>query len=238
MAIFKELLNSIDCYRLKMKFEYEYDFVEKLFLSNSHERYDSLLEKYAITMPRDQFISNMYEEYGRDVLLPTIFKLLERKKLLILIDLYLKDCKDDNQKIILLNEKYMILARDENLENWYFGYGDDVSCMLVDVDYIVADSFGIPLDYYLVQKNDYFAKDCDEMTKKALGEDLKISNLRVVYESFLMAVLLNMDLKTLNGSYKVFRNASLDGKYDGDNVDFIEGVYSKYLTLVKKLKED
>ena len=237
LHIFSELLASSDCERLKTKLDSEYYYVDKMLVSNINEEYDELLEKYAFNASRQTFVDNHYEESYREVLMPCLFKLIEKKKLLTLIDYYLEESKSEEDRRRLISEKYLILSSNSSLESWYFGYGDDISCLLADVDSVGADSFRMPLDKYLTQKNEYFTYACDRITKKALDIDFSIHNLRIVYESFLMAELLNMDLNSLNGSYRVFRNATSGDKYDNTNVEFIDSVYSKYSTLAKRFNK-
>ncbi len=237
LRIFEELLKSSSCERLKIKLGSEYDYVEKKLISDINEEYDELLEKYAFNASRQTFVDNHYEEKYREALMPCLFKLIEKKKLLLLIDYYIGEAKSDDEKSRLIREKYMILSTNSSLESWYFGYGDDLSCLLVDIDAVSADSFRVPVDKYLEQKNEYFTFACDRITKKALDIDFSIHDVRIVYESFLMAELLNMDLNSLNGSYRVFKNATDGDKYDNTNVEFIDSVYSKYTSLAKRFNK-
>ena len=236
LTLFKLFLASSDCERLKIRFSLEYDLLYNSLISSFNEKYDYLIDKYSITTPRETFLSHSYEEHGRDVLLPTVFNLIDKKKLVKIIDLYIAKTDNPEYKMTLIKEKNTILSSNMPLSNWYFSFGNDIDGLLIEIDSVVSSSFGIPIDKYLEAKNDYFSRNCDNLTKKALKDNLEDKDLRILYETVILSSLLSMDAKSAYYCYKSFMTMSENKDINDENINFIDDTYSKCSGLAKILK--
>ena len=103
----------------------------------------------------------------------------------------------------------------------------------------MSDSLDIPKENYTNLKNNYYVEVCDNLTHLALESDGLSMDMKIIYELNLLSLLLNMDAKSLNGSYKIFQD-ELEANpysYDKDSVDFVENIYAKSLLMARKINK-
>lgn len=235
LAMYKSFILSSKCDRLRLKLSDEYSYCEKVINSNVNEAYDELLERYGEITPREEFVSNQFEKFGKGILMARVFDLSRKKVLVKLLDYYIENTNDPSVKQFLIREKYSVLSCNGSLESWYFNYEDDNDCLLIDLDLINSFNFDIPLDEYLDLKNEYFAELCEKITRKALKDDLRVEKIRTFYETFILTSLLSMDVNSMNDCYNIFSNTTRNKSLKEENIDFIDSVYSKTSVLAKKI---
>ena len=234
--LFKEYVDRSKCQRLKHKIYTDFDLLEKLLNATLNEKYDNLLEKGNITITRHEFLEEEYRKGKTNVLLPCIFNLMEKKKYVKVLENYIATTEDKEKKHYLIHELYTTLSCSEALESWFFGIGDNIDCLLVDVDELNSYGVGLSNESYNNLKRIHFTNLVDKFIQFIMEEDIDNDVIKAIYETNLIAMIMNLDVKSINGSYKIFINESINSDFDKEKVDFIDNAFFKSTVLSKKIR--
>lgn len=240
LPLFKKYAISKNCKRIIEKFKNEAELAKKELFSKSNERYDELLEQRKINIPREKFLKNDYDNYGIKLLTTIIFNLLSSKTYIELIDDYIEQSDNEDIKKALIYEKNLTLSRNEQLENWYFGFTNDLDALFVESDIIMANTLDKPLENYQNLKNNYYVEICDEMIRYILESPYNTKDIKTLYELNILALLLNMDVQAITNSYKLFQDELEVNPYSYEDsaINFVNEIYSKSVPLAKKYKNN
>ena len=236
LLLFKEYALSKNCKRITEKLKNDSDLVKKVFLARLHERYDELKKENKIDLQKKEFLQKEYAEHGIKLLSTIIFNLISSKTYVELIDDYIEETDDEDIKKSLIYEKNLTLSRDGALEDWYFGFNDNLDALLVESDTLMSSAIDKPLENYQNLKNNYYINTCDNMIRLILEESYKTDDIKLLYELNILSLLLNMDAKGVSDSFTAFQN-EIDVNpydYDGSSIDFIHEIYGKSVSLAKK----
>ncbi len=235
LYLFKEFVKRSKCERLKVKLYSDFDILEKIYDSAINEKYDSLLEKNLVTIERDEFKKQEFDEHKNKVFLPCIFNLVEKKRYIKILEYYIKMSNDKEEKKYLISELYTTISHCEALEDWFFGEGNNIDCILVDCDEVVSMNLDLSKESYLNLKNNHFINLTDDFINFIMDENIDQNIIKTLYETNLLSMIMSMDAKTLSSSYRIFRDEVENSKIDKNKVDFVDNTFSKSLLLSKKI---
>lgn len=241
LSLFKEYMSMQGAKRLLERFNNDFSLSQKLFYASENDKYDELIERRLTMVPREEFLQNDFDNFGKSILRTNTFYLAFLKTYLTIMDDYINSTNDEKMKKFLIYEKNMLIANNRSLESWYFGFDNsDLEGMLVDSDYISAYKIGIPIDTYRDLKSFYFFGLCTDFLCLAIMNCDDIEEVRLIYELNILASMLNMDVKSLNFSYSVVIDELKNNKdkYNDEIIDYVEGIYSKSLKMSKKMKRE
>lgn len=100
LFLFKEYIDRSKCQRLKNKIYTDFELLEKILNATLNEKYDNLLEEGSISITRQEFLESEYQKSKINVLLPSIFNLMEKKKYIKVLENYISTTEDKEKNII------------------------------------------------------------------------------------------------------------------------------------------
>lgn len=236
LFLFKEYIDRSKCQRLKNKLYTDFELLEKILNATLNEKYDNMLEEGSISITRPEFLESEYQKSKINVLLPSIFNLMEKKKYIKVLENYISTTEDKEKKHYLIDELYTTLSCSEALESWFFSVGDNIDCLLIDIDELNSYGIGISDEYYDNLKRIHFTSLIDKFIKFIMEEDIDNEGIKTIYETNLIAMIMNLDVKSLNGSYKIFMNEAISSDFDKKKVDFVNDAFFKSTVLSKKIR--
>ncbi len=233
---FKDFVERSKCERLKYKLYSDYDILEKIYDSTINEKYDDLVEKKLINITRDEFKKDELNQHKNKVFLTCIFNLIEKKKYVKILDYYINNARDGKSKKMLVSELYTTISCCKSLEDWFFGDEDNIDCLLIDCDEVVAINQDLSLESYLNLRNNHFINLIDNFIHSIIEEDINYDEIKTLYETNLISMILSLDAKSLSNSYRIFREGIEINGMEKEKADFIDDTYSKSLLLLRKIK--
>ncbi len=236
LVLFLKYVKERDCKRLSSKFVNEYNLAELIFYAETNDTYDRIIDYFDVDISRDKYIKNEIIKNGNKVKFKSVYYLMLSKMYIKLIDEYLKDCKDLKMRNYLINMKYKSLETCNELENWYFGFEPSNDALLVESDFLLADSFNMNIDNFEIIKNNHLFSMVKRMIDLALKKSGKSEENKMYYEINILTILLNMEIFTLSDTYLFFQKIMeySKGKYDENSVNFVDSLFSKCPELIKK----
>lgn len=236
LVLFLKYVKEKKCKRLLSKFVNEYNLAELIFYADANDTYDKIIDYFDVNISRDKYIKNEISKNGNKIKFKSVYYLMLSKMYLKLVDEYLNNCTDLKMRSFLIDMKNKSLESCNELENWYFGFEQSNDSLLIESDFLLADSFNMQVDNFEIIKNNHLFSMVKKMIELALQKSCESEETKMYYEINILTILLSMEILTLSDTYLYFQKIMeyTKGKYDEDAVSFVDSLFSKCPELAKK----
>ena len=234
IAEFNKYMEDNSCRVLQERISTDLDLSKDLFYAMANERYDEKMENQEMVPPRHVFLEAEFDKHGKRVIGNNLFNLLHIKKMLLIIDEYIARTDDKKMKAFLITKKNTLLNENKLAESWYFGLSDNLDALTVDIDSFSADYLGLGQREYFHLKNSFFDALAHDTVELIMRENPLLPEVKITYELYFLAALLNMDIGYYNFNYK---NFTRDYGYslNREKVNMVDDMYGKASVMAKRL---
>lgn len=211
------------------------------FLSSPYVDY---YEKYISSIGCDRLVDKINnnielskkedDEFINHKLYKKIFNLIQSKKYVNVLDLYINKEKNKEIKKFLIDEKYDIIQRNSLIEEWYFK-SSNLICMLVESDFLVSLETEINEKDYVSLKNNYYSSVLSKFLDLIYVDELDYMD-KLIYETNIMSLLLCMNSEYTFKNLCEMKDDIRSCFASFDTNKFVKSMYTKYLKLEKKTK--
>ena len=216
-------------FRIKKRLEKDCSLQYDVLLANSVNQFAG--NEYSLS--RD--ICNLINEKKIDNLIEVIYLLLGDRKRISLIDKKIGTETDEQKRMMLIDFKNNIISISGDLEQWYFGLGNNVDSYLIDDDEIMARFLEIPVEEYSRRKQNAIKKRVFCVENHFVGkDDSEIEKTRFELSVILRPFISLLPPEEIESLYQEFKKKN---QYGFPNLS-VRAIESTYRDALEDSRED
>lgn len=216
-------------FRIKKRLEKDYSLQYEVLLANYIAEFAG--NEYSLSLNT----CNLIKEKKIDNFIEIIYLLLGERKVISLVDKKIGSESDEQKRRMLIDFKNNIISKSEDLEQWYFGLGNSVDSYLIDDDEVMARFLEIPVEEYIMRKQNAIKKRISCVEKHFVErDDSEIEETRFDLSVILRPFISLLPPEEIEKLYQEFKKKN---QYGFPNLS-VRAIESTYADALEDSRED